>query len=453
MKKVTRRKFIISSAKGAAGLGIIGGCNNITVHPDIRPPSAPKGLKGFIEYESDLPKCAHISWDKHDLTDNTGAPTEVEIKGYNIFRDEKKIYTSPPTQLYYVDNSKFIEGSTYQYQVTAIDKKDNESDPSEKCKIKAKKPGIVYKITNQNASSNNVLDAKVIKTMINAGLLALTGESTIAKAYDYLFPNINSTTKIGIKINTLAGFLTGGLCTHPEVVDAVVDGLKQTSIAVNNIIVFDDRKESIMNGGNFILRNNPDDYRILSTYDERDGFGNINWSTTNTSLSGVNQRFCRIVEDVDYIINMPVLKNHSSAGITFALKNFFGIIDNPEDFHPPNQNPNTYCDPYIAQVYNEVADKVKLIVGDAIFGAHVGGPSTTPRFKLNTILLGVDPVAMDMYALDLINAEREKDERYIIATSPDTNFPNRADARHIVTADSSDYDLGSQNKEVIEVSI
>jgi hypothetical protein len=65
----------------------------------------------------------------------------------------------------------------------------------------------------------------------------------------------------------------------------------------------------------------------------------------------------------------------------------------------------------------------------------------------------VDPVAMDMYALDLINAEREKDERYIIATSPDTNFPNRADARHIVTADSSDYDLGSQNKEVIEVSI
>lgn len=454
-KRISRRKFIISSAKGAAGLGAFAGCNRRDLlGPDVRPPSAPKGLEGYIEYDDNNNKKAILAWNKHDLTDITGAFSETEIKGFNIYRDGTKINTTPTIQTSFTDSGNLEEGSTYSYQVSAIDKDNNESNLCDPYSLKVKPPGVIYKVTNPNASSSNVIDAAAVKTMVNAGILALTEEPTLAAAFNKLLPNITGSTKIGIKINTLAGFLNGGLCTHPEVIEAIVDGLKQTSIAVNNIIVFDDRMESIMNGGNFTLRNSPDDYRILSTFNEIDKFGNKNWSTSTISIAGVKQRFSKIVEEVDYIINVPVLKDHSSAGITFALKNFFGVIDNPGIMHTDQNNQSkTWCDPYIAVVYKYIASKIKLIIGDAIFGAERGGPSVTPRFTLNTLLFGQDPVAMDMYALDLINAEREKDGRYKITTSPDSNYPNRADARHIVTADSSEYDLGSLNKKVIEVKV
>ncbi len=472
MKKLSRRKFIISSAKGAAGLGIIGGCNKSIVHSDIRPPSAPKGLTGFIEYYGNNNIRAILEWSEHDFSDIAGTFSEIDIKGYNVYKfifvqpdpDKEGVWepvgNSEINQTLinfkeetYTDETEFEENKQYGYKITAVDIENNESPASEIYSILVQPPGLIYKVTDENASSNNVLDATVIKTMLNSGILALTGKNTIAEAYNFLFPNIDSTTKIGIKINTLAGFLNGGLCTHPKVVEAIVDGLKQTSIAVNNIIVFDDRTENIMKGGNYTLQNAPDDYQILSTYGETDKFGNKNWSTTTTSITtSVNQRFSKIVEDVKYIINVPVLKNHSSAGITFALKNFFGIIDNPGNMHTDSNNPNkTWCDPYVAKVYEQVADKVKLIVGDAILGAEAGGPSTQPRFKLNTLLLGEDPVAMDMYALDLINAEREKNSQYLISTSQNSNYPTRADARHIVTAESTS--LGYLNKKVIEVSL
>ena len=117
----------------------------------------------------------------------------------------------------------------------------------------------------------------------------------------------------------------------------------------------------------------------------------------------------------------------------------------------PSQTSKTWCDPYIAGVYNLVAEKVKLIVGDAIFAAHKGGPSTAPTFILNSLFISTDPVAMDMYALKLINDERSNyTNLYEITTELDPANPNRADARHIITA-GSEYKLGIINKEIIEV--
>ncbi len=468
MKKVDRRKFIVSSAKGAAGLGILAGCNQRELlGPDVRPPSKPKGLEGFVDFYGNNNRRAILSWTKHDLTDILGYYSEIEIKGYSIYKYRYVLNPNSNTQEYqlisedpinsslvkvltYTDESELTDNKQYGYAITAIDATDNESPKSEIYGLKVRAPSKIYKVTDPGASNNYVVNKDVVKTMFNAALLKLTEKQSVLEAYNTLFPNLSSSTKIGIKINTLAGFVTNGLSTHPELVDAIIDGLKQTALSIENIIVYDDRKESIMQGAKYTLRNDSNNYKILSTFDETDKFGNKNWSDTTITISGIVQRYSKITEDVDYIINVPVLKNHSSAGVTFALKNFFGIVNRPGDFHAPDQNPKTWCDPYIAEVYKVVADKVKLIVGDALFGAHVGGPSTTPRFLLNTLLLSTDPVALDMYALDLINTKREEDGRYKITTTPDANNPKRADARHIETADR--LGLGSLNKKIIEVT-
>ena len=82
MKKITRRKFIISTAQGATGLGFIAGCNKRNpVGEDIRAPSAPKGLDGYVKYDQDGTKKAILSWDEHDLSDITGAPSETKLQG------------------------------------------------------------------------------------------------------------------------------------------------------------------------------------------------------------------------------------------------------------------------------------------------------------------------------------------------------------------------------------
>ena len=224
------------------------------------------------------------------------------------------------------------------------------------------------------------------------------------------------------------------------------------SYPVSNITVFDDRMESLMNNAGFPLKNDPEDYKVLSTFGETSKFGDKNWGDSFHVISGINQRLSKIVEETDYIINVPVLKDHSNAGITFALKNSYGIVDSPGDMHSdPSQSSNTWCDPFVAGVYTLAAEKIKLIVGDAIFAAHKGGPSTAPTFILNTILIATDPVAMDMYALKLINDERIRKNMYEITTEPDAAFPNRADARHIITAGSQEYKLGIINKEIVEV--
>ena len=454
MAKISRRKFLISSAKNAACLGVMAGCNSQTIRPDIRPPSAPVGLFGYSVYEDSMKK-VELEWVKHDLSDNTGVEGKEEIKGYNIYYKDSKtpLNTSIIKEPNYLDEGPdgngLEEGNTYEYQITALDQNENESERSEKYPVKISKPVPVYEVTDDNACNGIQLNADIIQSMVNSAVKAFTEKQSVAEAYELLFPRIKDKyPKIAIKINCLAG---NGLCTHPEVVEAIIKGLGQmfnSTYPLHNITVFDDRKESHLKAAGFLLKSSTDDYRITTVYGETNTHGESNWGE-EVLIYNTSQRFCKIVEETDYIINVPVLKDHSSAGITFALKNFFGIISDPISMHHP------MCDPYVSEVYKIVEKKVKLIIGDAILGAFKGGPSTNASFDPKKILAGNDPVAMDMRALRLINNERQSQSKplFEIKTKADAQFPSRTDARHIITSSMSKYDLGTTNYKTVEVAI
>ena len=86
-----------------------------------------------------------------------------------------------------------------------------------------------------------------------------------------------------------------------------------------------------------------------------------------------------LAEKCTAIINVPVLKDHDLAGVTMAMKNFYGAIHNPNKYHDNN------CNPYIAELNTSpiIKDKTRLIVCDALLAQYNGGPAFKPQYTWN----------------------------------------------------------------------
>ncbi|MBD3422430.1 MAG: DUF362 domain-containing protein [Chitinivibrionales bacterium] len=428
MNHINRRVFLSTAAQSAAGLGVVAGCNSRqSTGPDVRPPSAPQGLTSIAGDQQ-----VELTWLPHQHTDITGAPSERAIR-YHIYRDSVKITHEPLSDPTYIDVA-VQNGTQYRYYIKAVDDNGNESPASPI--ISAEPTAVfskIYRVTDANASSGRTLNGEVVKSMLHSAVRAMSGSTELAAAYESLFPGLSATSTIAVKINCLAGNTTRGLCTHPQVVDALIDGLTHMfggTYPARNITVFDDRNESFLTNAGFTLRDDDAHAKVVTTQNS--------WGTATHRIGLSSQRLSTIVEQADYLINVPVLKDHTEAGITFALKNCYGMIDKPAEIH------DNKCSPFVAEVYSLVKAKMKLIVGDAIFGADTGGPSTGPKFAANSLLVATDPVAVDVQALRMINDRRTQK----ISTDSATGA-----ARHVAAASKPPYSLGNANPDVVDVAV
>jgi uncharacterized protein (DUF362 family) len=122
---------------------------------------------------------------------------------------------------------------------------------------------------------------------------------------------------------------------------------------------------------------------------------------------------CRIVsQQVDKVINVPTLKDHTSAGITMALKNMtYGLVNNVARTHAAPDNWTQDFIPAIASM-PKLRSKVVLHIADALIGCYDGGPSPDhPNFSPFTygaLLFSTDPVAMDRVGWQILDAQRAK---------------------------------------------
>jgi uncharacterized protein (DUF362 family) len=480
-QKIDRRRFLINSLQGAAGAGILVGCDKRTViGSDVRSPSTPVGLSQKLSALPNDLYSVDLTWTPHDGTDITGAKTETAIT-YNVYRktDQQAAFGLVPLATL-LQTSAFSDTSTevqdafvrlktspdivFEYKISAIDAtKVNESPLSNALAVPIQPFIDIFFVTNPAAAPGTNLmqpniQPDVVKTMVHAAVMKMTGQATVAAAWESLFPSLSSATLIGIKINTLG---MGNVSTKPQVVDAIVGGLTQMldgAFPAYNIIVFDDRGiNDHMKPAGFIVRNTPGMYRIASTHvnttldpatpvtvqqQDADLWG------TPFSVANVNERLSALVESLDYIINVPVMKDHIQSGITFSMKNLYGLIDSPSTLH------DNMCNPFIPALYSaetngvKLRDKIRLIVGDALVGCSTGGPAGGPNIKPCTIVVGTDPVAMDKWALDKINTYRNAK-----AQIPLTYVQNASqDARHIFYASQPPYSLGSTNYAAREVT-
>jgi hypothetical protein len=120
---------------------------------------------------------------------------------------------------------------------------------------------------------------------------------------------------------------------------------------------------------------------------------------------------------VNKVINLPVLKDHGSAGVTLALKNLsHGLFNNVSRSHLDKQErtggvsgPNQ-CNTFIPTAVSNpiVRQKTVLHILDGLVGVWQGGPSSTSRciWPHRTLYFATDPVALDHIGWGVVDAKR-----------------------------------------------
>ncbi len=209
-----------------------------------------------------------------------------------------------------------------------------------------------------------------------------------------------SNIRIGIKPNlvspTPASF---GATTHPEIVTGIIEYLQMhgfTNITILEGSWVGDRTSEAFEycGYNELSRK----YNVPLFDMQKD-------TSFTADCSGLQLKICSKLQDIDYLINVPVLKGHCQTRVTCALKNMKGLIPNSEKRHFHSMGlhkPIAHLNTYIHQDF---------IVIDHICGDPDIEDGGNPLVR-NCIMAAVDPVLTDAYACRVLGYSAD-DVRYI----------------------------------------
>ncbi len=228
------------------------------------------------------------------------------------------------------------------------------------------------------------------KTAMASALTLAAGASDAGAAVRGLF---RPSDIIGIKLNCLGG---RRLSPRPAVVAALVEILVAAGIPSARIIVFERSSRELEKAG----------FKIVRAGAGPRCFGTDNDYDREPSVSGaIGSCYARLVSQTcTALISFGVVKDHDLAGVSAGLKNWYGVIHNPNKYH------DHQCDPYVADVVRHpvIADKLRLTVLDGVTAQCHGGPAfrASGLFPLGWLAASTDPVAADLWAWKVIDAER-----------------------------------------------
>lgn len=244
---------------------------------------------------------------------------------------------------------------------------------------------------------------------------------------------VRSGEKVGLKVNALGG---KGLSTNVTLVEAICERLQEAGIGANDIVIWDRDTDELEHVG---FRSSTSGPRVQCFGTDRVGFEEelVTYGSVGSRLSKILTQRC------DVLINVPVLKDHDGAGVTIALKNMYGVIHNPNKYHPSG------CDPYVADVnmLPEIRQKMRLTICDATTACYEGGPGYKPEYswRNNALMVSQDPVALDYTGWQII--ERKRAEKGLKTLEADGRMP-----RYIATAADAQHRLGTNDPRRIAVA-
>ncbi len=201
--------------------------------------------------------------------------------------------------------------------------------------------------------------------------------------------------RIGIKPNLVsASEASWGATTHPEVVAGIIEYLQEHGFRNLSIMegswVGDKTTEAYEVCG---YRGLSEKYQVPFRDMQKE-------KGIQRDCKGMKLNICKYVSDIDFLINVPVLKGHCQTKITCALKNMKGLIPNTEKrrFHAMGlHKPIAHLNAGIRQDFIVVDN----ICGDLDF-EDGGNPVVT-----NRIWAGIDPVLIDSYVCQVMHYEPE----------------------------------------------
>ncbi len=197
--------------------------------------------------------------------------------------------------------------------------------------------------------------------------------------------------RIGIKPNLVSGSTAEyGATTHPEIVAGILEYLKERGFS--RICILEgswvgDRTEEVMKLCG---------YQELSERYEVPFYDMQKDRGVKKNCAGMELTVCSRTEEIDFLINVPVLKGHCQTRVTCALKNLKGLIPNQEKrrFHTLGlHKPIAHLNAGIRQDF---------IVVDHICGDLDFEDGGNPVVR-NCVMAARDPVLVDAYACSLLH--------------------------------------------------
>jgi len=270
-------------------------------------------------------------------------------------------------------------------------------------------------------AASGKLDEQRVLDLLDRAVASWTGRDKPVDGWKKILGHdIGPDKVIGLKTNGLGG---KGICTHRELIMAVAERLQQTGIKAGNIVVWDRNRRDLEVTGMAI---NTDQSKVRCYGSDVAGYEDqpAVWGSAKIRLSKILTRECAMV------IGLPILKDHSMAGVTFAMKNMYGVVDRPMDLHATGCNPGVAdlnCIPIVRQ-------KVRFTIGDALSSVYDGGPGFRPErlWYPNALIVGEDRVALDHVAWQMLEKKRAEVgmPTFAAAGRPARYIATAADAQH-----------------------
>ena len=273
-------------------------------------------------------------------------------------------------------------------------------------------PGRVVEVFHSGAMVSHRPSQPAVRTMIDDGMRALTGESNAKDAWAKFFV---PSDVVALKVNPSG---VPGTVTSIAVIREVIRSLNNVGVPNKNMIVYDRNSNQLeVNGYPGLV---PPGVTVVgldqrwrvkgetrSGYDpnafcEMDCFGE---RETRSYLSSI------VTSEATKIVNLPCLKEHNASGVTGCLKNLaYGSFNNVNRTHT---NPKTYTDPVIPVMCTAAPLRAKAVlhIMDGLRSVYHGGPfAWDPKFQweAKTLLIGTDPVAVDRIELEIVEQKRRE---------------------------------------------
>jgi uncharacterized protein (DUF362 family) len=250
---------------------------------------------------------------------------------------------------------------------------------------------VIVRDKAKKAIADHTVDAAIVQKLVDKAVMSLADKDDVAKAWGTL---VAPKDKVAVKFNGLFARAT----THPEIVDAVTNGLMKAGIDPANIVVYDRDARAFKTARIAINREGarPRAYPTVRDYGPKVKAGPHSTQITN------------ILANADVLINLPIIKTHSLAGISGALKNHLGTIPNASTLHTDDKQGKSCLFVADLNALEPIKAKTRICICDALYGLYHGGPRFNARFRwdLHSIIASLDPVALDTTLADIIKAKR-----------------------------------------------
>jgi hypothetical protein len=279
--------------------------------------------------------------------------------------------------------------------------------------------GRVIEVGHPGSVRNAQVNRNAIRAMMGRGMKELTGLTSEEQAWSRFF---HPKDIVGVKVCTVG---RPKAISHPETVVEVIRGLHLAGVPNEQIIVFNRYQDEVMDLG--FEQALPKGVRMV--------FSSPAYNNVQTSKKGydpeVYVEFDRVMpgqekddpdarrshlswvvsRQVTKIVNVCALKDHSTGGITMALKNMsHGFVNNVCRTHP--ESAVNWCGTFIPNVVAmpKIRQKVVLHVCDALIGTYDGGPGEFNKhfrtWEHRALFFATDPVALDRIGWQILDRVR-----------------------------------------------